>query len=542
MEHNRELKPDRMMNGILTGVKSFRTKLDNKLGMTITGLLFLSLLILIIVAGLKQRSASVSAAYKALSLAENNKKQHLDDELDRLQNQLRLFATDSRTSGAFSSLLQAFRNLESDNFYLPDASSMEVIRQKLENYFIAQLIPSIEEKTTEGQDLKTYLSDDPKQTILQFLYLASNSKPLGLKQEVMGAGDGSLYSGVHVQYQPWLLTYARQNKISDIYFIDSQGGYVFYSVKKYPDFGTSLFTGRYKNSFLSDAFRRAISDPSHTVVIFTDMDRRVPGLIPPCFYLATPMMQGNQVIGAIVFSIETGELDRLLASDASAGSKKETGVSSFILGSDRRYRSNDPDFLAAKSQYIKRLKHSRIPAEEALNIEKSAFTAMNLQAEENVFPEAGLGLSGEGRYVTPSGRRAFCSYTPVLRPGLNWILVTQVLQAEVLRPVRLLVFILAVAALFILLVGILISFRMSRKLALRVDTINGSLSTMIFKTDDKGDQNPPGDEIDRASAAIHKLKERIGEAASFASQLSEGKLDNEFKVENVNDLIGASLN
>ena len=114
----------------------------------------LSLIILILVAGLKQRSASISTAYKTLSLTENIKKQHLEDELNRLQNQLRLFVTDTRTSGAFSSLLQAFRDLESDNFYTPDAASMELIRQKLENYYITQVIPAIEEKSAEVQDPK----------------------------------------------------------------------------------------------------------------------------------------------------------------------------------------------------------------------------------------------------------------------------------------------------------------------------------------------------------------------------------------------------
>ena len=75
------------------------------------------------------------------------------------------------------------------------------------------------------------------------------------------------------------------------------------------------------------------------------MDRRVPGVIPPCFYLSTPVMQGNQVIGAVVFSIEANGLDKLMTTNHLAGSGQETGISTFIIGSDLIYRSNDPDFL-----------------------------------------------------------------------------------------------------------------------------------------------------------------------------------------------------
>ena len=542
MEHNRELKSKKIMSSILTGVRTSRSKLGNKLSMAIASLLLLSLMILIVIAGLKQRSASISTAYKTLSLTENIKKQYLEDELNRLQNQLRLFVTDTRTSGAFSSLLQAFRDLESDNFYTAEASTMESIRQKLENYYITQVIPAIEEKTGDRPDPQAYLSDDPKETILKFLYLASNNQPLDQKQEILGAGDGSLYSGLHVMHQPWLLTYAHQNKISDIYFIDSRSGYVFYSLKKYPDFGTNLFTGPYRSSFLSDAFRRSISEPSHSAVVFSDMDRRVPGIIPPCFYISTPIAQGNQVIGAVVFSIEVNGLDRLMSANASTGSDPGTGFSSFLIGSDRKYRSNDPGFLTDKAQYIKRLAHSRISADEAVKIEKSSCTAMNLHVSDDAFPDAGLGLSGQGKFITPSGTRALCSYTPVIRPGLDWILVTQVSLSEVLRPASSLVRILIIAGLAMLLAAILVSIGISRTLTARIENLHGSLSSLVYKKDAAGSQIVTGDEIDRATASVHELKERIGEAALFATQLTEGKLDTEFFAGNENDSMGISLN
>jgi PAS domain S-box-containing protein len=272
------------------------------------------------------------------------------------------------------------------------------------------------------------------------------------------------------------------------------------------------------------------------------MDRRIPGIIPPCFYVATPMTQGNQVIGAVVFSIEVNGLDRLMAVNSLAGPGQESGFSTFLVGSDGTYRCNDPDFLNGKALYIKRLRHSGISAAEAVNIEKSSCTAMNLRVRDDAFPGAELGLSGQGRFITPMGNRALCSYTPVIRSGLNWILVTQVSQSEILRSARSLVLILIITGLVVLLTGILVSFGISRNLAARIENLRQSLSSLIFKKDEPGSQTASGDEIDRASESVHELKERIGEAAHFATQITEGNLDTAFTAGNENDVMGMSLN
>jgi PAS domain S-box-containing protein len=181
-------------------------------------------------------------------------------------------------------------------------------------------------------------------------------------------------------------------------------------------------------------------------------------------------------------------------------------------------------------------------AKETMNIEKSSCTAMNLQVSDDAFPNAGLGLSGQGKFTTPLGKLAFCSYTPVIRPGLNWILVTQVSQSEVLRPASSLVRILIFAGLVLLLAGILFSFGISRNLTVRIDNLRESLSSLVYKKDVTGSQAMTGDEIDSASASVHELRERIGEAAHFATQITEGKLDTEFVAGNENDTMGISLN
>jgi len=539
MENNRHQKSERMITLFLEGCKIRNLKLTAKAGLVIAGNVLLVLIVLILAAGLKQRSVSFKSAYETLSIVEKIKKQHIGDEMTRLKNQLQLFASDSRTLGAFGSLDQAFNDIESDNYYTGGVNTLDAAKQKLENYYIIQVIPLVEEKSSRSATPADFITDDHRQIILQYLYLASNTKAIDQKQEITGAGDGSLYSGTHVQHQSWLLTYARHNRISDICFIDAKSGYVFYSIKKYPDFATNLFTGIYKSTYLAEAFRSAISAKQGTV-IFTDMDHRIPGVFPPCFYLSTPVVQGNQVIGAIVFSIETDNLDRLLKANTLPESDRKAGISAFITGADMKLRCNDPDFLSNRVRYVKRLGRSGVPAENALNIEKSGCTAMNLEVSGDIFTDAALGMGGEGKYTTPSKKIALCSYTPLNIQGLNWILITQVLQAEVLSPVHSFLWLLLFTGLVLLIYILFIIIRFNGKLSMRIEQVNGSLIS-IAKMNRESLISDTSDEIDLAVAAAGNLKNRMDEMVHFTSQLSEGKLETQYAIMDEHDAIGISL-
>lgn len=534
------MKYARFMSNITSRLNPARLNLKGKILMALLSNLLIALLIVLFLVWFKQKKLSVSSAYETLSLVENIKKQHIEDELNRFKTQLQLFAKSSRTINAFNSLLQGFSDLEYDNYYLGNANSYEEIRKELEDYYTTRLLPQIEEKKTVAPDLEDFLSEDPKQTILQFLYLAANTKSLTRKYETTGAGDGSLYSGVHVQHQSWLLNYARKNRISDLYFIDAKSGYIFYSLKKYPDFGTNLFTGSYKNSKLSRAFRNAISSSKESVLL-TDMDRRIPGIIPPCFYFSTPVVQGNQTIGAIVFSVEADYLDNLLLTQPHAENDWATAISTMIIGTDRFFRSNDPDFLSDQNRYLKKLKY-RTAGDNIAVIDKSSCTVMNLQVQGNVFANASLGIAGKGKYVTPSGKSALCSYTPLNINGLDWILISQFPVPDVLRPVRsLLIFMIIFYILLILILIWLISF-FSNDITLRVANLNKTLTSLADNKENDETTVKLTDELDIVKNTANNIIKRIGEAARFATELTEGKTDSAFAVTGDNDLIGISLN
>jgi PAS domain S-box-containing protein len=542
MEHNKEQHPPRIMSNILAQINSTTIKLKGKILLTIVSYVLVALIIIILFGYLKLRSSSIKSAYGMLSMVENIKKQQIENELNRLQNQLQLFTSDSRTLGAFNSLLQGFSSIESDNYFTSGVSSSEEVRKKLEDFYVTQVIPRMEEKTGQTVDLEALLADDPKQIILQFLYLASNSRPLGYKHIVTGAGDGSLYSGIHVQYQPWLLTYARQFRISDIYFADAKSGYVFYSLKKNPDFGTNLLNGPYKNSSLSIAYHRALAASGKGNVFFTDMDQPIPGISPPCFYLSAPVILGNQVIGSVIFSIGSSHLDALLASKSDAKVNPNAEIKSLLIGSDLIYRCNDPELFTNRTRFIGALKRHGVPVEKAERVEKSSNSALILNVTGDLFTDARIGIAGTGRYTTPTGNTALCSYTPISNPGLSWIICTQTNLQDVLRTTRSLVLLLIALSILALLLLTYFTFLLSRKIVRRINNIKEALSSLVQGKEYSGLNAVSDDEIDSTIGVTQELMHRMGEVAQFASNLSEGKLDSEFEVKNTGDIMGISLN
>jgi len=93
----------------------------------------------------------------------------------------------------------------------------------------------------------------------------------------------------------------------------------------------------------------------------------------------------------------------------------------------------------------------------------------------------------------------------------------------------------------ILLLYLLVS-RFSRNIAVRAHALNETLASL--SNGRMGDESSveTRDELDRANVSANNMMERIGEAAQFATNLTEGKLDSAFTVSNENDVMGISLN
>lgn len=541
MEQHTERQVTVKSDHFISRIKQRKLKVFEKILFLLSLNIVIAFTVFILIAYLKQRHNAIKSAYEVISMVNNMKKQQLEEDLTHVQNQLQLFASDSRTLAAFNSLWQGFSTIESDNFYTSQASSMTDVISKLETFYLTKVIPQMKEKTSEDIDPEIFRSDDKKQNILQFLYIASVDKPFGMQYQITGPGDGSLYSGMHVQHQPWLLSYAQQNKIYDIYFVDGKSGYVFYSLRKNPDFATNLINGRFKNSSLAKSFRTVMALSSRKTVVYTDMDQPMPGIVQPCFYVAAPVFQGNQAIGAIIYAFDVGYLDKLM-NTVTDESDLGYNISSFIIGYDLRYRSNDPDFLNDQERFLRRIRWQSIRHKNFEKIKATSSTALILDIQGNVFSDARMGIAGKGTYRTPARHKAFCVFTPVNKGDLKWHILVNAKTSDVLKPTNALLAVLILAGILLLALTVTISYIFSRKISERIISLKEALGAMYIGHEITLNQVDAEDEIDHAVEITQNLVNRFKEATKFVSELSEGNLDAVFKLRSENDMLGLSFN
>ena len=249
------------------------------------------------------------------------------------------------------------------------------------------------------------LGDNPEAT-LQRLYIEANPHPLGEKDKLEDAGDGSRYSAVHAEYHSFLKRFISHWGFYDIFLFDPAGNLV-YSGFKEDDFATNLITGRWADSGLGEVFRGAHDDPSADNVVVNDFASYGPSHGAPAAFAASPVLDDDgKLVGVLAFQISIDRIDRIMQVVQGMGETGET----YAVGEDMLMRSD-----------------SRFSSES---------TILKTRVETRT---AKLALAGEtGFEVTDDyrGIPVLSAYGPLDLAGMRWAVLAEVDEAEVLKPVR----------------------------------------------------------------------------------------------------------
>ncbi len=171
---------------------------------------------------------------------------------------------------------------------------------------------------------------------LQRLYIDENPHPLGSKDELDVANDGSSYSRAHGTYHPYFRSLQRDRGYYDIFLLDP-GGNVVYSVFKEPDYATNVSNGEWKDTDLGNAFRAAKNAGTGQERAFFDFKPYAPSQGTPAAFMSAPILgANNQLAGVIVFQMPIDTLNNVMNRTAGLGETGET----FAVGPDHLMRSN----------------------------------------------------------------------------------------------------------------------------------------------------------------------------------------------------------
>ncbi len=306
----------------------------------------------------------------------------------------------------------------------------------LKDYYTKEFFPRLSKAVSGELNPGSYIPQSKAAKYLQYHYIAKNSNPVGEKDKLLNAKDGSAYSRVHAKYQDIFRHVVEKFGYYDLFLIDFATGDIVYSVYKETDYGTSLNVGPYQHSNLAELTELVKKNPERRTVQIVDFAFYRPSYGAPAAFLGAPIYEGSNIVGILAAQLPVDELDKIMTVN---GEWKEVGLGesgeTYLVGSDLLMRSNSRFLIEDPKEYLKVLSKSTTPEENIPKI-KEFETSILLQKVDTVASRAALRTKeGTGIIQDYRGVSVLSSYTPLTIKGLDWVLLSEIDLAEAYKPV-----------------------------------------------------------------------------------------------------------
>ena len=243
-----------------------------------------------------------------------------------------------------------------------------------------------------------------QEATLQRLYIEDNLHPVGEKDNLEFARDGSDYSDVHARYHYWLRSFLLHRGVYDVFLFDPEGNLVYTSFKEL-DYATNLVSGKWKDTDLGRGFRAARDNPFPSFVKYFDFAPYQPSHGAPASFISAPVLDdAGGFLGVLAFQFPADRINHIMQFTAGMGETGETYVvgQDLLMRSDSRF-SEQPTTLKTKVDTV----------------------------------TARLALDGEtGFELTPDyrGIPVFSAYGPLEFEDVSWAVMAEMDESEVMAP------------------------------------------------------------------------------------------------------------
>ncbi|WP_045113207.1 PAS domain-containing protein [Microscilla marina] len=253
--------------------------------------------------------------------------------------------------------------------------------------------------------------------------------------EMAGIKNDHPYHDVHTKYNQDITNFLKKFKYYDILLIDNETGHIIYSVDKEIDFATSLKTGPYSQSNIAKVFQEVKQAREPDFVKIYDFEQYTPSFMFPAMFIGTPVFDGKRNIGTLVFELSTKEIDRTMTNEhkwTEVGLGK-TGES-YIVGRDSKMRNDARAMIEDPKAFLKLLTKLKLNAGDLEKMKQFQSSILFQEIKTEAVKDAYLGRVDAKIATDYRNQRVLTSYTPLKIPDLEWFLVTQIDEKEVMQP------------------------------------------------------------------------------------------------------------
>jgi class 3 adenylate cyclase len=368
--------------------------------------------------------------FSQLTSVRASKAYQIQTYLETLRDQTQTLSEDLMVVNAMQEFEAGFAQLESQ----PIPAEWDA---KLDAYYRQDFLPRLTKLAEGSPILDLYQPQAAAARYLQYHYIAANSHPVGQKQVLDDAQDGSPYSQVHARYHPILKKIRDRFGYYDLFLVEPNQGNIVYSISKEVDVGTSLFNGPYRTSNLAQAVLAAIEAKGKNYTKIVDFDQYKPSYGAPAAFIAAPIFNQSTFVGVLALQFPVDEINRVMTGnkkwrDDGLGNSGET----YLVGPDGLMRSVSRFFVEDPAHYLAALRDSRIDDETISKIEQFGTTIL-LQPVHTEAAKAAL-TRDEGTQIIKDyrGVTVLSAYAPLNLKGLNWAILSEIDLAEAYAPVR----------------------------------------------------------------------------------------------------------
>ncbi|MBE7383134.1 MAG: HAMP domain-containing protein [Leptolyngbya sp. SIO1E4] len=319
-----------------------------------------------------------------------------------------------------------------NNQYIPPEWNETIQQYYEENFF-----PELGKAIPGNFNYENYEPGSQAAKYLQYYYIAENPNPVGEKDGLVFAEDGSDYSKTHREYHEIFQNLIQTYGYYDLFLIDYRTGEIVYSVYKETDYATSLDQGPYRQSGLAQIVEQVRENPERRTVQIVDFQFYRPSYGVPAAFFGAPIYNGPHIVGILAIQLPVDELGNVISQNGnweSAG-LGETGEI-YLVGSDFLMRSDARLLLENPEAYQETLPVSGTSSENRRLIELFG-TSIFLQ-NVNTTPIQLALEEKQGSIVAQNyrGDTVFSSYAPLDIPGLDWVILSEIALSEAFRPIN----------------------------------------------------------------------------------------------------------
>ena len=491
-----------------------RLQLRTKISAVIFAVAILTMAVMFVFTDTYSKKFIVEDSFDKLRAIREIKAGQIESYFQNIENQVLTFSEDKMVIEAMEALQAGFDQI--DVSMRQNGISEYTLDTSLQSYYEKEFIPRLKQNQDKSVFASSYIPSNPRTKALQYLFISSNPEPVGEKDRLSTASISGLYTDAHKKYHPVFRSFLEKFGFYDLFLIDAASGHVVYSVFKEVDFGSSLLSGPYRTSQLAAVFRKARAASYPDFVHLVDFAPYAPSYNGQASFMGSPIFDGDKLTGVLVFQMP---IERINNTMTNRNSWEEVGLGksgeTYLVGEDLTLRNQSRFMVEDKTGYLEAISRSGI-SQSTIKIIDNLNSTIGLQPVETQGTKAAIsGQIGEDVFPDYRGIPVLSTFRPLNITGVNWVIMSEIDEAEALAPLNRLRWQYLIVFLAMTPLILIASFYFSRSITKRLKALDNAamklaggdldVSLVISGTDEIGSLS---DSFTKMRNAIHDLIEK----------------------------------